>query len=31
MSAENKKKIVVGITKVMTDLGIPSQAQRHYY
>ena len=26
MSAENKKKIVEGITKVMTDLGIPSQA-----
>ena len=26
MSQENKKKIVEGITKVMTDLGIPSQA-----
>ena len=26
MSSENKKKIVEGITKVMTDLGIPSQA-----
>ena len=26
MSSENKKKIVEGITKVFTDMGIPSQA-----
>lgn len=25
MSSENKKKIVAGITKVFTDMGIPSQ------
>jgi 4-oxalocrotonate tautomerase len=26
LSLENKKKIVEGITKVFTDIGIPSQA-----